>query len=200
LPARRILEIAPGRGRWTQFLLRQCDEYFGVDISEKCIEFCRRRFAAESRARFFANDGQSLRMVADDSIDFVVSLDSLVHVELDVLREYIWQTAQKLTSVGVAFIHHSNGAGDGVDAAEAQAHSRALSVSATIVKELAEDCGCRVLIQEELNWAGATLIDCWTTFCRTGIHDDHPYQLLRNDAFPFELQHIRRFLNPYNLK
>src|SRR5262245_28965209 len=78
-PAPRILEIAPGRGRWTQFLLQHCTEYFGVDLSENCVRSCRRRFAAASRAHFLVNDGRSLHMIAEDSIDFVFSYDSLVH-------------------------------------------------------------------------------------------------------------------------
>ena len=30
-PAARILEIAPGFGRWTRFLLDYCDDYTGID-------------------------------------------------------------------------------------------------------------------------------------------------------------------------
>src|SRR5947209_4782180 len=63
LPAHRILEIAPGRGRWSQFLLKHCVEYFGVDLSETCVQTCRRRFAAENRAHFLVNDGLSLKMI-----------------------------------------------------------------------------------------------------------------------------------------
>ena len=43
LPASRILEIAPGFGRWSNFLIRGCDEYVGIDLSEKCIAACRER-------------------------------------------------------------------------------------------------------------------------------------------------------------
>ena len=89
LPANRILEIAPGRGRWTQFLLPHFVEYVGVDLSEKCIQACKQRFSAATRAKFHQNDGRSLAMVPDASIDFVFSLDSLVHVESDVIGEYI---------------------------------------------------------------------------------------------------------------
>ena len=36
LPARHILEIAPGHGRWTQFLADQCDALTLVELSEQC--------------------------------------------------------------------------------------------------------------------------------------------------------------------
>src|SRR3984957_21138533 len=78
LPAARVLEIAPGFGRWTQFLLRQCDELYGVDLNPKCIQRCVQRFSAYNRAHFVQNDGFSLGMVADNTIDLVFSFDSLV--------------------------------------------------------------------------------------------------------------------------
>ena len=40
LPAPTILEIAPGFGRWTEFLLSHCDTLIGVDVAPKCVEAC----------------------------------------------------------------------------------------------------------------------------------------------------------------
>src|SRR5271166_1200880 len=108
IPASTILEIAPGFGRWTQFLKSQCDCLIAVDISQKCIDFCKSRFASEGHLHFYANDGKSLATVPDNSVDFVFSFDSLVHVEKDVLQMYLSQLARKLRPDGVGFIHHSN--------------------------------------------------------------------------------------------
>ena len=44
LPADTILEIAPGYGRWTEFLKDYCTSLMIVDLSEKCIKACRERF------------------------------------------------------------------------------------------------------------------------------------------------------------
>jgi len=154
LPASRILEIAPGFGRWSQFLLPHSDEYFGVDLSKRCVDACRRRFSSSTRAQFIENDGVSLSMIPDGYIDFVFSYDSLVHVEIDVIREYIWQICQKLTRAGTAFIHHSNALSESSDEQEARQGARGMSVSASLVKQLVEDSGGNVLIQEEVNWIG----------------------------------------------
>jgi SAM-dependent methyltransferase len=108
VPAKTILEIAPGYGRWTQFLLPQCERFIGIDLVEGCITHCRTRFAAEHHAEFHTNDGTSLALVADNSIDFCFSYDSLVHAEADVLAGYLRELASKLTPDGVALIHHSN--------------------------------------------------------------------------------------------
>jgi len=108
IPAQTILEIAPGFGRWTQFLKSQCDSLIAVDVSQKCIDFCRSRFASDSYMQFYVNDGTSLAMVPENSIDFVFSFDSLVHVEKEVIQAYLLQLADKLKPDGIGFIHHSN--------------------------------------------------------------------------------------------
>jgi len=200
LPARRILEIAPGFGRWTQFLLTGCDEYFGVDISEKCVAKCKERFGAHSRVQFMQNDGTSLNMIPNEQMDFVFSFDSLVHVDVGVVREYIWQICQKLTKTGVAFIHHSNAATDQCDKTQAASVARSLDVSSAIVKEFVEDCGARVFIQEEVNWAGTTRIDCLTTFGASDVFPGRQYTLMQNDHFMLEMELIRKYHLAYNFR
>ena len=81
LPTETILEIAPGFGRWTDFLKDHCRKPIVVDLSQKCIEACRERFKACSHIAYFVNDGQSLGMIEDHAVDFAFSFDSLVHAE-----------------------------------------------------------------------------------------------------------------------
>jgi len=108
LPAPTILEIAPGFGRWTQFLKGFCDQLIAVDASPACIERCKERFASDRHVRCYVNDGKSLAMVEDRSVDFAFSFDSLVHVEADVIAAYLQQLGKKLKPGGFAFLHHSN--------------------------------------------------------------------------------------------
>ena len=63
IPAPAILEIAPGFGRWTQFLRTQCHSLIAVDISPKCIEYCETRFASDTHMKFHVNDGISLELI-----------------------------------------------------------------------------------------------------------------------------------------
>src|SRR5262245_15107578 len=83
LPAATILEIAPGYGRFTQYLKNFCERLILVDLTERCILACQERFADETHLTYHVNDGKSLAMIPDYSIDFVFSFDSLVHVEAD---------------------------------------------------------------------------------------------------------------------
>lgn len=108
VPAQTILEIAPGYSRWTHFLKDLCSQLILVELSEKCIISCQQRFANESHIRYYINDGKSLSMIEDNSIDFVFSFNSLVHAEAEVISAYISEISRKLSANGVAFIHHSN--------------------------------------------------------------------------------------------
>ena len=107
LPAETVLEIAPGYGRWTQYLKDACERLVVVDLAERCIEHCRSRFADVPNIEYHVNDGRSLAMVAERSVDLAFSFDSLVHAEEDVLAAYLGELARTLKPDGVAFLHHS---------------------------------------------------------------------------------------------
>jgi len=111
LPAGLLLEIAPGAGRWTGFLVDHCDQYIGIDLSERSIARCRERFRDQGKARFAVTDGWSLPTVAERSVDLCFSFDSLVHADPDVLASYVRELARVLSDDGIAFIHHSNRGG-----------------------------------------------------------------------------------------
>ena len=76
-----------------------------VDLSEKCIEACRKGFASSSHISSHANDGKSLGMIAEKSIDFVFSFDSLAHAEADVIEAYLVQLATKQGVLGHESFH-----------------------------------------------------------------------------------------------
>ena len=163
LPARSVLEIGPGFGRFTGFLLPCATSYFGVDISEKCVKACGKRFASSTHAQFLQNDGQSLECVAGSSFDLVFSYDTLVHAEYEVIAAYIAQIVPLLSATGVAFIHHSNLAALPESKNTA---NRAQTVSAEIFEQLVRLSGGRVLLRETIAWEQDVMSDCYTTFCR----------------------------------
>ena len=57
---------------------------------------------------YHVNDGRSLDAIENNSVDFVFSMDSLVHADPTVMREYTLQLGRKLRDGGLGFIHHSN--------------------------------------------------------------------------------------------
>jgi hypothetical protein len=203
LPVGAILEIAPGYGRWTEYLMGNCQRLVGVDLSATCVEACQRRFAATPAASFHVNDGYSLDMVADASIDFAFSFDSLVHAERDVIAAYAAELAKKLTPTGVAFLHHSNlgaycdPATGELPAAVANLHARSLSVSA---KGVAEECGkvgLRCVSQELVNWGVDYLSDCFSVVIRSGPEGSPDQLVVENPDFMKEAIHVAKVSPPY---
>lgn len=214
LPSRTILELGPGRGRWTHYLKDYCERLVGVDLSESCIQSCKARFAAHSQLDFHANDGKSLAMLPDQSVDFVFSFDSLVHAEADVIEAYITQLSAKLKPDGVGFIHHSNlgayrtyysmkslvprGTGllfrlglvdnDGL---------RGADMDAELFESYARQAGMQCIGQELINWASKRLIDCISIFTPAASKWARPNTILKNPDFMREAEYVRRLSRLY---
>ena len=72
------LEVGPGYGRWTEFMVGCARSLTLVDVGSTCIEACRHRFGDELPAEaFVVNDGRSLPVV-DSSLDLVWSFGTFV--------------------------------------------------------------------------------------------------------------------------
>jgi 2-polyprenyl-3-methyl-5-hydroxy-6-metoxy-1,4-benzoquinol methylase len=196
LPTRRLLEIAPGFGRWTEFLRSYCDELVGIDLSKKCIKACRRRFRNDRNLTFHVNDGKSLEAVRDRQADFVFSFDSLVHVERDVMDAYIHEIARVLTDDGAAFIHHSNMAAyPAAEVGPRIPHWRTGSVSAETVAEAAAAAGLSAFRQELIRWGDDHhfLNDSLSWIARAGSLYDSRREVVANENFMQETRTARGY-------
>lgn len=187
VPAENVLEIAPGRGRMTAFLVGLSKKLTLVDLVPDCIDSCKKRFADQTHISYVVNDGRSLACVEDNSLDFVFSFDSLVHAEADVMEAYVKELAKKLKPDGAGFIHHSN-----LGAYWAllnkyilgkPTHFRARSMKAELFVNYCENAGLKCTRQELINWGGDQLTDCLSTFTRLGSRFDKPYERTENPAF-----------------
>jgi ubiquinone/menaquinone biosynthesis C-methylase UbiE len=196
LPAEHVLEIAPGHGRVTQYLVPAATRLTLVDLVEPCIQACRERFGSYDHISYHVNDGRSLDMVADESVDFVFSWDSLVHAEADVLRDYVAQLARKLKPGGAGLLHHSNlGAYRDPRTGELTVdnqHWRASSMSALTFRDFCRAARLRVVAQELIPWGGLDFIDCVSVFRREEPGSwSRVYKrakLLRNEHFADQIQ------------
>jgi hypothetical protein len=135
------------------------------------------------------NDGVSLEG-APENLDFVFSFDSLVHVEFDLLDEYVKQIIRKLSKTGAAFLHHSNfGA---LSPGTENPHQRARSVSASRVAQSVIQNKGTVISQELVNWGSMELNDCFTIFCATGeSQSELHFPTLYNYKFMLEAEIIK---------
>jgi SAM-dependent methyltransferase len=207
----RILEIAPGHGRWTQFLQAHCASLIGIDLAPSCVEFCRQRFKGQANLDFQVNDGLMLSMVDDASVDFAFSFDSLVHAESDVLSNYAKELARVLKPGRIAFIHHSNLGAIRYsfwDKAKRRIRQRiyrlpfdrhyhpkssyrATSMTADKMREFAQHFGMSCLQQEIIPWVGSwpLLIDCMSTIINSPGKE---CVVIQNDRFMEEAAAVKR--------
>jgi SAM-dependent methyltransferase len=206
LPAATILELGPGQGRFTPYLMQQCQRYIGVDLSPGCIAICRQRFP---QAELHANDGATLPMVKSASVDFVFSFFSLIHAEVETVESYLREIARILKPQGGAFLHHSNLAQHGAYFARLERlpkplqrllfgvgavdlpQWRASSVSAEIFARCAARAGLACLCQETVNFGSRRTIDAFSSLVRA----DGPWQaeaaVWRNPGLMREAMRVR---------
>ena len=197
LPARTVLEIAPGHGRVTAMLLPFCTDFHGIDLSAQCVRFCQTRFAANANASFHNNDGLSLAAVAQHRFNLVFSYDSLVHADLPVFEAYIPQIIALLAPGGIAFLHHSNLAAF-PEVAEFQ--HRSTTTSAAIIADLIARNGGKTLVQELFNGGPNLAYDAFTTFCRAEDHPGIPPKIIFNPALMDHEARIARNLTSAYLR
>jgi ubiquinone/menaquinone biosynthesis C-methylase UbiE len=101
-----VLEIGPGGGRWTEYLLPLANSLVVVDLTPECIRLCQERFGSSANIKYFVNDGRDLSFVPDASVDRIWSFDVFVHIQRDDIERYVSQFPRILSRGGIAVIHH----------------------------------------------------------------------------------------------
>ncbi|HEY9301215.1 MAG TPA: class I SAM-dependent methyltransferase, partial [Phormidium sp.] len=186
-----------GAGRWTGFLKDLCQELTLVDLSDKCIQICQEKFQQYSHIRFFVNDGSSLAMIEDNSIDFAFSFDSLVHADQPTLAAYLQQLAAKLTETGFGWIHHSNlGEYSNLQQDEFTGW-RSLDVSTQTFRTAAEVAGLTVIAQEVFTWRSEKFTDCISIFTSSLSPYAHTYKIIRNPDFVAQRTYLKQLADIY---
>lgn len=206
LPAGNILEIAPGGGRVTAFLLQACERLDVVDIARSALDACRERFARHDHIHYHLGSGNALDFLPDASIDLAVSWDSLVHAESDIVDGYVLSLSNKLRPGGVAVLHHSNlaahrladGSSFAADMDRPENGWRAGSVRAESVRHACERAGLVCTGQEIFAWSRPPVTsDCLTVFARPLPGRSIEPGPVTTADMPAEMQAARRIASVY---
>ncbi len=109
-----VLEIGPGGGRWSEVLQKTANRLVMVDVAEKSIELCRRRFSDCNNVEFFINRGDNLDFLPEQSIDFVWCFDVFVCIGLGETAGYVKGFERVLKAGGRGIVNvnrnpHTNG-------------------------------------------------------------------------------------------
>lgn len=100
------LEIGPGGGRWTRYLLPFKTLYV-VDYHEESLRELTRNFRAP-HMRFIRNSGADFPTVPDHSIDFLFSFGTFVHLDLPLIDAYLRNMSRILKPGANVVIHYSD--------------------------------------------------------------------------------------------
>lgn len=105
-PGLDVLEIGPGGGRFTQFLVG-ARRLIVVDLNPAACEYVRQRFpGAPIEGR--TTRGYDLPDVDDASLDLVFTFDCFVHVEPEGILAYLHEIERVLRPGGRAVVHYGD--------------------------------------------------------------------------------------------
>lgn len=82
------LEIGPGGGRWTRYLLGFRTLYL-VDYHAEILAEARRVFARHRQVVVIHNHGHDFPGVPENSVNYVFSFGTFVHLELPIIEAYL---------------------------------------------------------------------------------------------------------------
>lgn len=82
-----VLEIGPGGGRWTKYLLN-CRHLYAVDYHDELLDELRKNYNYPHMA-FIKNNGTDFPGIEANSIDYLFSFGTFVHLELHLIQSYL---------------------------------------------------------------------------------------------------------------
>jgi len=144
------LDLACGHGRNTEMLRRFARTVDLVDVNKTGIEICRARFGDrkdDCGFRYHVTDGNGLAMIADASMTFVYSWDSMVHFEKAVVQSYVTDIVRVLKSGGSAFLHTSNYGALAPNSDWSTNHGGRSDMTAEMMRQFADHSGLSVKFQ-----------------------------------------------------
>ncbi len=103
-----VLEIGPGGGRWTQFMIG-AREIVLVELNKQFFRYLRKRFRKQKdKLRFYQTSGYELAGIDAGSIDFVFSFGTFVHIDPEGIDVYLGEIARVLRPGGISTIQYAD--------------------------------------------------------------------------------------------
>lgn len=103
-----VMEIGSGGGRWTRYFLK-AKETIIVELNPESFEYLKSRFGeSSSKFRFYNTSGYELDGILDESVDFMFSFGTFVHIDPEGIGSYMENIKRILKQGGTGVIHYSN--------------------------------------------------------------------------------------------
>ncbi len=156
-----VIELACGHGRHVTKYKQSANAITLVDVVDKNISYCKKRFAGEAGITFYTNNGYDLSELASDTYTALFTYDSMVHFEMMDIFMYLEETERVLKPGGRALFHHSNNT-ENYKITFATGSCGRNYMSSQLFAYLANRAGLKVLEQNLICWNGYKDLDCLT--------------------------------------
>ena len=100
------LEIGPGGGRWTRYLT-SFQKLYVVDYHQQLLDELRKNFDRPNMV-FIKNNGSDFPNVSPNSVDFMFTFGTFVHLDMPIIRAYLKNIREIMRSGGNAVVHYSD--------------------------------------------------------------------------------------------
>jgi len=141
-PKHIALEIGPGGGRWTRYLLG-FKKLYVVDHYPQLLNELKKRFNKPTM-QFITNNGTDFPGVPDKSIDYIVSVACFVHLEPHLIESYLKNMVRILKPGGNVFLTYSDKTKVG-----AQINHTFTNVTPGAMREMISSAGFKI-VEEDL--------------------------------------------------
>ena len=98
-----ILELGCLDGKWTQTYHGLANEVILVDLDKSIEPTLKNKFG--NKIRFYQTSGKELYGIADESVDVVFSMDTLVRCRRNIIFSYFREFSRVLKKDGEIYIH-----------------------------------------------------------------------------------------------
>lgn len=153
-----VIELAVGRGRHVSMYEPLAKHIVLVDILQENIDFCKARFAGNSKIKYYCNNGYNLSELRDGEYSALFTYDAMVHFEMMDIVEYLKDIYRVLRKGGMALFHHSNNCSDYKNSFF-NAEGRRSYMSKDLFAYLAYRTGFEIVEQKVIDW-GVKDLDC----------------------------------------
>jgi len=84
----KAVEIGPGGGRWTRYLIG-FETLYAVDYHQELLDELKRNFGRQRNVRFIKNNGTDFPGIDRNSIDYLFSFGTFVHLDFNLIEAYL---------------------------------------------------------------------------------------------------------------
>ena len=102
----RIIEIGPGGGRWTRYMLK-AKKIYAVDFYQPVLNELAKNYNSPN-IQYIKNNGSDFPSIKNHSIDLIFSFGTFVHLDIDIIEEYLKNIKPLLKASSNVIIQYSD--------------------------------------------------------------------------------------------